>query len=93
MRFMTFQDLDRAHFLDFTCNRSFQAAEKDEEVESLLRKADHLATLATSELNSIERDAEPEMSASTIDQKYFELVALADRLSGVSKQLKGTEFN
>jgi len=29
------------------------------------------------------------MSASTIDQKYFELVALADRLSGVSKQLKG----
>jgi hypothetical protein len=32
---------------------------------------------------------EPEMSASTIDQKYFELVALADRLSGVSKQLKG----
>ncbi|CBY13698.1 unnamed protein product [Oikopleura dioica] len=65
------------------------AAEKDEEVETLLRKADHLATLASSELNTIEKEnAEPEMSASTIDQKYFELVALADRLSGVSKQLK-----
>ena len=70
----------------------FQAAEKDEEVETLLRKADHLATLASSELKELsveQENSEPEMSASTIDQKYFELVALADRLSGVSKQLKG----
>ena len=74
-----FKDVDQIK------TRNFQAEEQAEEIETLLRKSSHLCGIATEEVNKEDNsDLETDL-----DQKYYELDALADRLSSVSKQLKG----